>query len=98
MVSGCSCVIDEQCQEWRTGRRCCPGGRCCDEEEEEEEEEEDPGEDAGNTDPPPHHASHQPITGPSFSDSESRGVMWIPSRVLQFSHRYTHFSEKTANK
>ena len=30
-----SCVIDEQCEEWRTGRRCCVGGRCCDEEVED---------------------------------------------------------------
>ena len=30
-----SCVIDEQCEEWRTGQRCCKGGRCCDEEAED---------------------------------------------------------------
>lgn len=30
-----SCVIDEQCEEWRTGERCCKGGRCCDEEAED---------------------------------------------------------------
>ena len=28
-------MIDEQCEEWRTGRRCCLGGRCCDEDEED---------------------------------------------------------------
>ena len=36
-----SCVIDEQCEEWRTGRRCCSGGRCCDEEDENDQEDED---------------------------------------------------------
>ena len=25
-----SCVIDEQCQEWKTGQKCCSGGKCCD--------------------------------------------------------------------
>ena len=34
-----SCVIDEQCEEWRTGRRCCVGGRCCDEEVEDHSHE-----------------------------------------------------------
>ena len=24
-------MIDEQCQEWKTGNKCCTGGRCCDE-------------------------------------------------------------------
>ena len=24
-------MIDEQCQEWQTGNKCCKGGRCCDE-------------------------------------------------------------------
>ena len=28
-------MIDEQCEEWRTGRRCCVGGRCCDEDDED---------------------------------------------------------------
>ena len=28
-------MIDEQCEEWRTGRRCCVGGQCCDEDDED---------------------------------------------------------------
>ena len=33
-----SCVIDEQCQEWKTGQICCSGGKCCDKHDIEIEE------------------------------------------------------------
>ena len=29
LTSHCSCVTDQQCQEWKTGESCCEGGHCC---------------------------------------------------------------------